>query len=125
LLTKRARIGDGLEIPIAMDEQRIMLKGELRNATIDGTSDGPTVATKFEENTCSISPSVWLRFDVFLGVQVGNEQGPFLLVARALQKLKLVETSEHDVVVPNHGLQCVALSASGIAKDVHPNRGIN
>ena len=47
-----------------------MLKGELRNATIDGTSDGPTVAVWLEEDTCGISPDVWLRFEVFLAVGV-------------------------------------------------------
>jgi len=44
-LAKRATVGNGFDIPVAADEKRIMLQGELRDATIDGASDGPTAAS--------------------------------------------------------------------------------
>ena len=47
VLPNGADLGDGREVPIAVDEERVMLAGYFRDATVNGTPDGVTAPPEY------------------------------------------------------------------------------
>ena len=102
-----------------------MLMREFRDAAVDRAPDGMSAAPQVEVDASGASPSVRCRFEVVLILQVLYKQSPFILVPGPLQQLQLVEASEHHLVVQRQVRKGVSYSAGWIAKQVHPDRGVN
>ena len=90
-LMKRPQVCHGFEVAIAVEQEQVVVDGELRDAAVDRAADGESLPAQVEVDARGRGPGFPGRIQVFLCGQVFAQQGPLLLVAAALQRLNLGE----------------------------------
>ena len=91
----RSNRADFDEILIAVDQGIVGVERQLRDAAVDGASNGGPGAAQLEEDARGVGPGGILGLHVLLFFEVSREQIPFLLIASPLQQLELREPRDH------------------------------
>ena len=86
-MPNRADHGDGHEVPVAVDEERVVLASELCDAAVDGASHGVATPPEIEEDADSVAPGVGPRLQAVPVLRTVGKYAPFVLVARSPEQL--------------------------------------
>ncbi len=79
VLSNGAYLGDGRRVPIAMDEKRVVLAGQLRSAAVDRVADGVAPPSQVEADAGGALPRIGLGLEIVLVLQADAEHTPIRL----------------------------------------------